>query len=111
MASETIPVYCYQCVAGPDLLRVVVEDRVATKVEPNFAFADVHPAAGRVCVKAFGLIQKLYNPNRVKTPMKRTNPRRGKDEDPGWVPISWPEALDIRLDAASIDWIRDAFGL
>ncbi|MCB2126291.1 MAG: 2-oxoglutarate dehydrogenase E1 component, partial [Rhodobacteraceae bacterium] len=40
----------------------------------NFACADVHPAAGRVCVKAFGLVQKSYNPNRIATPMKRTNP-------------------------------------
>src|SRR5204862_390858 len=38
---------------------------------------------------------KLYNPNRVKGPMKRTNPRKGKDEDPGWVPISWDAALDL----------------
>ena len=26
--------------------------------------------------------------------MKRTNPRKGRDEDPGFVPISWDEALD-----------------
>lgn len=95
MATEKIPVYCYQCGAGPDLLNVVMEDGVAIKVEPNFAFQDEHPAAGRVCVKAYGLIQKLYNPSRVKTPMKRTNPRKGREEDPGWVEISWPEALDI----------------
>ncbi len=27
--------YCYQCVAGPDLLTVKVVDGVATEVEPN----------------------------------------------------------------------------
>ncbi|MBW7850880.1 MAG: molybdopterin-dependent oxidoreductase [Rhodospirillales bacterium] len=89
-----VPTYCYQCVAGPDLLTVKVVDGVATEVEPNFEAADIHPAAGKVCVKAFGLVQKTYNPNRVLTPMKRTNPRKGKDEDPGFVPISWDEALD-----------------
>ena len=86
--------YCYQCVAGPDLLTVKVVDGVATEVEPNFAAADIHPGGGRVCVKAYGLVQKLYNPNRVRSPMKRTNPRKGRGEDPGFVPISWDEAFD-----------------
>jgi phenylacetyl-CoA:acceptor oxidoreductase len=91
---KKIPTYCYQCVAGPDLLTVKVVDGVATEVEPNFAAAEVTPSAGKVCVKAFGLVQKLYNPNRITTPMKRTNPKKGRDQDPGFVPISWDEALD-----------------
>jgi phenylacetyl-CoA:acceptor oxidoreductase len=92
---EKIPVYCYQCVAGPDLLKVVVKDGVAVGVEPNADFAAVHPACGRVCVRAYALIQKLYNPNRIKAPMRRTNPRKGRQEDPGWQEISWDEALDL----------------
>jgi phenylacetyl-CoA:acceptor oxidoreductase len=90
-----IPVYCYQCVAGPDLLKVVVRDGVAVGVEPNHDVADVHPAGGKVCVRAYGLVHKLYNPARVTTPMRRTNPRKGRHEDPGWQPISWDEALDV----------------
>jgi phenylacetyl-CoA:acceptor oxidoreductase len=86
--------YCYQCVAGPDLLTVTVKNGVATEVEPNFAAASVHPGGGKVCVKAYGLVQKLYNPNRIRSPMKRTNPKKGRNEDPGFVPISWDEALD-----------------
>ncbi|MBT7950063.1 MAG: molybdopterin-dependent oxidoreductase [Gammaproteobacteria bacterium] len=89
-----IPTYCYQCVAGPDLLQVRVKDGIATGVEPNFSAADLTPSAGKPCVKAYGLIQKLYNPNRIATPMKRTNPKKGKDEEPGFVEISWDEALD-----------------
>ena len=38
---------------------------MATEVEPNFCAADVHPGGGKVCVKAYGLVQKTYNPNRV----------------------------------------------
>jgi phenylacetyl-CoA:acceptor oxidoreductase len=86
--------YCYQCVAGPDLLTVTVRDGVAIEVEPNFAAAPVHPGGGKVCVKAYGLVQKLYNPNRVRSPMKRSNPRKGRDQDPGFVPISWDEAFE-----------------
>ena len=92
-SDKRIPTYCYQCVAGPDLLTVKVSDGVATEVEPNFAAAGIHPGDGKVCVKAFGLIQKVYSPYRVLTPMKRTNPNKGKGEDPGFVPISWDEAM------------------
>ncbi len=92
--TRKVPTYCYQCVAGPDLLNVVVEDGVAVKVEPNFGVKE-HPAGGRPCVRAYSLVQKMYNPNRVRAPMKRTNPRKGRDQDPGWAEIGWNEALDL----------------
>ncbi|CAA7626270.1 molybdopterin-dependent oxidoreductase [Magnetospirillum sp. SS-4] len=104
-ARKSIPTYCYNCVAGPDFMCVTVEDGVAVAVEPNHAGKGIHPADGRPCVKAYGLIQKTYNPNRVLTPMKRTNPSKGKDQDPGFVPISWDEALD--LVAARLNGIRE----
>ncbi|HLB16174.1 MAG TPA: hypothetical protein VJM14_14670, partial [Burkholderiales bacterium] len=69
-----VPEYCYQCVAGPDLLTVKVQDGVATEVEPNFAAAAIHPGGGKCCVKAYGLVQKTYNPHRLAQPMKRSNP-------------------------------------
>jgi phenylacetyl-CoA:acceptor oxidoreductase len=92
--TQHVPTYCYQCVAGPDLLRVKVEDGVATEIGPNPAAKGIHPADGRPCVRAYGLVQKTYNPYRVLTPMKRTNPKKGRDEDPQFVAISWDEALD-----------------
>lgn len=92
---KKVPIYCYQCVAGPDLLKVHVRDGVAERIESNYDIGYAHPGGGRCCVKAYGLIQKTYNPNRVKQPMKRTNPKKGRDEDPGFVPISWDEAYDI----------------
>jgi molybdopterin-containing oxidoreductase family molybdopterin binding subunit len=36
----------------------------------------------------------LYNPHRVNVPLKRTNPEKGLEVDPGWVEITWDEALD-----------------
>ena len=47
---KNVATYCYQCVAGPDLYTVRVENGVATEVEPNFEAAKVHPAGGRICV-------------------------------------------------------------
>ena len=32
-------------------------------------------------------------PDRITTPLRRTNPDKGIGVDPGWVPISWEEAL------------------
>ena len=93
--KKQVPIYCYQCVSGPDLLKVEVENGVATRIESNWDICSQHPGNGRVCVKAYGVIQKTYNPNRVKQPMKRTNPKKGRDEDPGFVPISWEEAFGI----------------
>ena len=119
---QRVPTYCYNCVAGPDLLNVLVEDGVATTIEPNHAGAGIHPADGRPCVRAYGLVQKTYNPHRVLTPMKRTNPRKGRDQDPGFVPISWDEALatvaaklnDIRarglLDEQGLPRVAATFG-
>ena len=108
-----IPVYCYQCVCGPDLMKVEVEDGVAVRVEPNLDVSEEHPGCGRVCVKAYGMIQKTYNPNRIQQPMKRTNPRKGRHEDPGFVPISWDEALDIvagKMKAIRAKGVKDDAG-
>ncbi|MFN0304229.1 MAG: molybdopterin-dependent oxidoreductase [Burkholderiales bacterium] len=93
--TKKVPIFCYQCVAGPDLMKVEVKDGVAVRLASNYDIKDEHPGGGRVCVKAYGLIQKTYNPHRIQQPMKRTNPKKGRNEDPGFVPISWDEALDI----------------
>src|SRR5262245_60300079 len=111
--ERTVSTYCYQCVAGPDLLKVRIEDGVATEVAPNFDAAQIHPAGGKACVKAFGLVQKLYNPHRILHPMKRTNPKKGREEDPGFVRISWDEALDLvadRLKRARTQGVLDQSG-
>jgi phenylacetyl-CoA:acceptor oxidoreductase len=111
-ASAKIPVYCNQCAAGPDLMKVEVRDGTALRIEPNFDIAG-HPAGGRVCVKAYGLIQKTYNPHRIKQPMRRTNPRKGRDQDPGFVAINWDEALDTlaeRLNRIRARGLRDESG-
>jgi len=55
--------------------------------------ADVLGGEGKVCVKGLSAMRTLYDPDRLKWPLKRTNPKKGKDEDPGWVRISWDEAF------------------
>ncbi len=46
---------------------------------------------GNCCTKSMASIQAVYHPDRVHYPLKRTNP---KGEDPGWVRISWDEAME-----------------
>ena len=53
---------------------------------------------GTLCPKSHIGLQELYDPDRIKTPMKRTNPKKGKGIDPKFVPISWDEALDTIAD-------------
>ncbi len=112
-AEKSVSSYCYQCVAGPDLLKVDIRDGVPYQVRPNGAAAEIHPAGGKVCVKAFGLIQKTNNPHRIQTPMMRTNPNKGVDEDPGFEPVSWDVALDAiaeKLNKARADGLKDPSG-
>jgi thiosulfate reductase / polysulfide reductase chain A len=55
--------------------------------------ADGLGGQGKACVKGSSAMRHLYDPDRLKSPLKRTNPSKGKDEDPGWVKISWEEAF------------------
>lgn len=62
-----------------------------------------HPISnGKLCPKGPLGTYVLYDPDRFKGPMKRTNPKKGRNEDPKFVPISWDEALNTvatRLNA------------
>lgn len=44
-----------------------------------------------MCSKGQASLQRLYNPNRLLYPMKRTQPKGSPN--PGWVRISWDEAI------------------
>jgi anaerobic selenocysteine-containing dehydrogenase len=46
------------------------------------------------CPRAHLALQQVYDPDRIKTPMKRTNPQKGRNENPKFVPITWDEALN-----------------
>jgi anaerobic selenocysteine-containing dehydrogenase len=53
---------------------------------------------GYVCPRGHLIPQQTYDPDRIKVPMKRTNPQKGRGIDPKWVPITWDEALDTVAD-------------
>ncbi len=72
-------------------LQATVQDGVVKFIEglPGDAHGE-----GHLCGKGAAGAGFLYDPDRLKYPMKRTNPKKGFDVDPGWVRISWQEALD-----------------
>jgi anaerobic selenocysteine-containing dehydrogenase len=54
--------------------------------------------SGYCCPRGHLIPQQTYDPDRIKVPMKRTNPQKGRGIDPQFVPISWDEALDLVAD-------------
>ena len=81
---------CALCYGSCSILAHRVNGAVV-KVEGN-PESDINK--GRLCGKGVSGIMSHYDPNRLTTPLRRTNPRKGIDEDPGWKEISWDQALD-----------------
>lgn len=81
---------CQQCPGGCGILgRVVDGDLVKIAGNP------IHPVnQGGLCMKGLAGIQTLYDPDRIKTPLKR-NGSRGKGK---FTPISWDEAIQTVVE-------------
>jgi len=99
--SKLIPTVCGMCYIGCGVL-VEVNDGVVVNIEGN---PDNPQNRGKMCARGKSGVMNLYNPNRVKVPLKRTNPKKGLDVDPGWQEISWDEALDTIV--GNLERIRD----
>ena len=83
---------CHNPICGT---QVKVVDGVAVEIkgDPNSPTNQ-----GRLCPRGLSVLGGLYHPYRVKKPLKRTNPEKGLDVDPGWVEISWDEALQLTTE-------------
>ena len=88
--DKWIPSACTICYGGCSIKAHRVNGTVV-KIEGN---PDSPCGSGRLCAKGIAGIMILYDPHRVNTPLRRTNPEKGMGIDPGWKPISWDEALD-----------------
>lgn len=109
-AGQWIPSCCNMCGGQSGILCHVVNG-VLEKIEPNhwnpnnysnissdfFAgYTEEYGCAegGVICPKGNAGIMQLYDPDRVKKPLKRTNPNKGREEDPHWQEITWGQAID-----------------
>ncbi|MDD5686533.1 MAG: molybdopterin-dependent oxidoreductase [Elusimicrobia bacterium] len=101
--EEWIPSCCNMCGGQSGILVRTIDGKVV-KIEPNphnpinFSnnsedfFKNHLIEGGLICPKGNAGIATLYDPDRVKTPLKRTNPNKGIGVDPKWKEISWDEA-------------------
>jgi thiosulfate reductase / polysulfide reductase chain A len=74
--ESIIHTVCQVC-SGGCAMKAVVRDGRLVELRGN---PDDQVAKGVLCVKGIAAIQTLYDPDRIKYPMKRTNPDKG----PGW---------------------------
>ena len=94
---------CRACISNCGVLVHVRNGRV-TKVEGD----EIDPMSkGRICPKGLAAIQALYNPNRMKYPMKRAG-ERGENK---WERISWQEAIDTIADNLMEIYAKDPMKL
>ena len=86
-----VPSICQQCPGGCGLMVRTLDGEVA-----GVAGNQYHPVnRGSVCPKAFGGLQLLYDPNRIKGPLARAG-ERGKFRS-----IGWEEALSMVVSRLS----------
>jgi len=72
--GEWVSTTCQGCTTW-DPIQVYVQDGRAVKVRGN---PNSKSKLGACCSRAHIGLQQLYAPDRLKTPMKRTNPKKGR---------------------------------
>jgi len=92
--GKWLPTSCQGCTTWCPA-EVFVQNGRAVKVKGN---RHSKQNDGVLCPKGHLALKELYDPDRVKVPMKRTNSKKGKGVDPKFVPISWDEALNTIAD-------------
>jgi anaerobic selenocysteine-containing dehydrogenase len=92
--------HCQQCFNACGIV-VQVKDGQPLRIRGD---VDDPNTVGHLCARGLAGVAKYYDPHRVKRPLIRTNPEKGRGVDPRWREASWDEALD--LVAAKLRKIR-----
>jgi anaerobic selenocysteine-containing dehydrogenase len=99
--SYTVRGYCALCTAHCATIARVENNRVV-RLDPDHE----HPNGGVICVKGKAAPELVYHPDRLNYPLKRTRPKG--DPDPGWLRVTWDEALDDI--AGKLVAVRERYG-
>lgn len=92
--EKWVPTTCNMCFNNCSILAHVV-DGVVVGIKGD----DRSPIGwGHVCAKGAAGIMQLYDENRIKKPLKRTNPQKGIGIDPEWEEITWDEAYALAAE-------------
>ncbi len=81
----------------------VVQDGKVIRIEGD---PEAFQSMGNCCSKSQASLQAAYHPDRLRYPLKRTNPK--DDDDPGWQRISWDEA--ISTVCSKLDELQEKYG-
>lgn len=81
---------CLNCSARCGIKVKVVDER-AVQIKGN-PFSPL--SEGEICPRGHIGLQVLYDPERIISPLKRTQPKKGRGISPQWVAISWDQALE-----------------
>ncbi|HQJ08137.1 MAG TPA: molybdopterin-dependent oxidoreductase, partial [Deltaproteobacteria bacterium] len=54
---------------------------------------------GKFCIKSMGFVDSMYDPDRLMVSLKRTNPKKGTDSDPGWITMKTDDAVNEIIEA------------
>ena len=100
---KRIRTMCRGCGKMECAVWVTVQNGRAVKIEGDESSM---ASSGNCCSKSQASLQACYHPDRLRYPLKRTNPKG--DDDPGWVRISWDEALTTA--AEKINEIKEQRG-
>ena len=92
--GEWVPSTCQGCTTWCPV-EILVQNGRVVKVKGN-----QHSLIneGYCCPRGHMIPKIVYDPDRLKMPMKRTNPMKGKGINPDFVPITWDEAMDTIAD-------------
>jgi len=91
-ASTKVPGFCGLCIARCGSIATVENGRF-TRLDPD----STHPTGQALCAKGRAAPELVYSKQRLTQPLRRTRPKG--EADPGWVEISWDEALDTTAAA------------
>ena len=85
--EKWVPTVCAQCMGGCGVLVRTIDGWAV-----NIAGNPLHPVnRGTLCPKGIAGLQGLYDPDRIRTPLKRI----GKRGEGRWQPVSWDEAIQL----------------
>ncbi len=87
----TVCAGCYNCCG-------ILAHRIDGKIVEIKGDPTSPNSKGHICAKGVARTVDLQHPDRVTTPLKRTNPEKGIGVDPKWVEISWEEAMNTVVE-------------
>src|SRR4030042_51406 len=99
-----IPTSCLNCPARCGItVKVAGEKAIQIKGNHSSLISE-----GQICPRGHIGLQVLYDPERILSPLKRSQPKKGKGIAPQWKPVSWDQAIEEIV--GKLRTLRDDFG-